>query len=211
MLGYKGQLSSADGSYAGITAPYDYVTDRYGTGWSLKSSKYVSYVPALLQSNFTGGPDNCTITSLTAVFKHYQSVGYSRIPSNVTTIYNDVRTIALKHGYKDSGGTPPTKISTIAKEVWAKYGYTSGNSSSLYVWSWSDFKRESDNNRPYLINMANGYYKNHTVTAIGYLSYGKSGRSDVNLIQVRDNWTTSTRYIDKNAFSCCGSITRIYP
>ncbi len=209
MLGYNGQNTSADNSYAGIYDPYAYVNHRYGSGWSLKSSKTVSGVPKLLQSNYTGR-DDCTIVSLTAIFSYWKNQkGYSKIPTT-TTLYNDIKTIAKKYGYADIGGTPPTKINNIINDTWKKYGY-SGTGSSLYVWSWSNFKTETDNNRPYLINMANGYYPNHTVTGVGYRIYQKSGRSDVNFILVYDNWTTSNRYIDKNAFSCCGSISRVYP
>jgi hypothetical protein len=198
---YSGQV---DG-YAVDSGVYNYVNARYGTGYSLQTSKVVSSAgSALLMSSFTNNSNHCVITALTYVFDyHRRNNGKTAIPSNIQTLFNDIKTVATANGYTPTGGTPPTKIDNIIKDVWTKYGY-SGTGSSVYVFSESTFKTEIDNNRPALLNISFGYYGNHTVTMIGYLVYSKStflGSTERFFMRVNDGWTTSVRYIDYDAIT----------
>jgi len=207
---FAGQLETAKKGYAGIINPQAYVDDRYHGHWTVKEEKRIDGVPALLQRTFNGGKNNCTLTSITAIFRYYHDHGYASIPDDVFTIQQDARDIAVRHFFKDEKGTPPTRISTIVTKLWDHYGYT-GHSSSRYLWKWSTFERELLANRPFILNMANGFYKNHSVTGIGYIIYKKPGYADVVLLEVLDNRSEDVRYIDFNEFNFWGSITRVYP
>ncbi|WP_010244117.1 C39 family peptidase [Acetivibrio cellulolyticus] len=217
---YKGQV---DG-YAVDSDVYSYVNDRYGKGWTLKTSKTVSSAgSALLMNNFRPGVGCCTITALTYVFDyHRRNSSKSKIPSDINTLFSDIENIAVNYGYdKKTGGTNPLDIDNIVKDVWKKYGYT-GSGSSLYVFTRGNFTYEIDKNRPALLNISFGYYGNHTVSMVGYRRYTKKnilgGESEILFLKVYDNWTTDTRYIDYDAitnplsgdFSTL-SLSRIYP
>lgn len=207
---YAGQLEQANSSYAGITDPIAYVNDRYQPGWRLVEEERMLGVPALLQRAFENGRNSCTLTSITAIFSFYREQGYDAIPDDVVTLQRDVRAIALRHAFTDERGTPPIRIAAIIREVWRYYGYT-GRGSSRYVWTWRTFHREFKARSPFILNMANGYYKNHSVTGIGYLRFEKNGSPDVILLEVFDNRAASVRYIDFNAFNRWGSISRVIP
>lgn len=204
-VGYAGQISGASGTNAGITDPYKYVNDRYGTGWSQSTNKVLS-VTAYLQSYFESGANNCTISSITQAFNYFRGT-HSKIPSSISTIYSDVKTIATKHGYTKSGGTPPTKINNIITDVWKKFGYSTGSANTDYVISFSTIVSEIKNNRPVIFNNANGYYSNHSFLIKGYRTYVK-GSSTKNFIRLNDNWSTGERWMDYSAWNCCGSIVK---
>lgn len=209
MVGYNGQLTEASGTNAGITNTYQYVIDRYGSNWVYTTNKILP-VSAYLQSAFNSNDrNNCVLSSVTTVLKYYQQYkGYSNIPNNIYTIYADVRTIAIAHGYTISGGTPFSKINNIVTDAFAKYGYTSVKGNSDYLLSYSTFRNEIDNNRPVLFSNVNGYYGGHNFVVIGYRTY-TSGSSAKEFLRVNDNWTTSERWYDYSAFSCCGSLTHL--
>lgn len=206
---YAGQLETAKNSYAGIVEPHTYVNDRYRGQWTMTFSKRIEGVPVLLQKSFDGGTNNCTLTSITAIF-HYYHARYERIPKDIVQIHQDARELALIHRFKEDKGTPPTRIAAIITNLWAHYGYK-GHGSSRYLWKWSTFEREILANRPFIVNMANGFYKNHSVTGIGYQVFQKRGYPDVLLLEVLDNRSLDVRYIDFNEFNFWGSITRVHP
>ncbi|TCI25894.1 hypothetical protein EVJ30_13540 [Exiguobacterium sp. SH5S13] len=207
---YAGQLEAAKKSYAGIIDPEAYMNDRYHGHWTLTSKQHIDGVPVLLQKAFNGGKNNCTLTSMTAIFRYYHDHGYPNIPDDVFQLQQDAREIALAHQFKDEKGTPPTRISAIVTKLWSRYGYD-GHGSSRYLWKWSTFEREMSAGRPFILNMANGFYKNHSVTGIGYMIFKKPGFPDVVLLEVLDNRSQNIRYIDFNEFNFWGSITRVLP
>lgn len=72
----------------------------------------------------------------------------------------------------------------------------------------NEVKKEIDAGRPVIMNIATGYYGNHTVTVRGYDIYRKQhtiGKikyyTYYYMIAVYDGWTSSVRYIDYNDFS----------
>lgn len=58
------------------------------------------------------------------------------------------------------------------------------------------------------MNIARGYYGNHTVTVCGYAVYKRTKKilgikttKTYNMIEVYDGWKTTKRYIDYSAFA----------
>lgn len=213
MCGYNGQITGESG-YGGITDPYKYCNDRYGTGWTLKSSKYLNVTPRL-QADLEATANNCTLSSITMVFDYHRTQGQAGIPSNISTLYSDVRTIAKKYGYTASAGTDPTKADDIVTDLWVKYGHKTGRGNNDYILDWSTAQAEIDQNRPFVFNIAFGYYSNHSICVTGYCIYKGSNwyNSDTEFFKVNDNWTKDNRYIDWDAWgtSTLGSFTKIFP
>jgi hypothetical protein len=213
MCGYNGQITGQSG-YGGIYDPYTYCNDRYGSGWTLKSSKYLSVTPRL-QNDLEANASNCTLSSITMAFDYHRAQGQSGIPSSISTLYADVRSIAVGYGYTPSGGTNPTYADDIVTDLWKKYGHTNGRGNNDYILSWSTAQAEIDQNRPFVFNIGFGYYSNHSICVTGYCIYKGSHwyNSDTEFFKVNDNWTTNARYIDWDAWgsSSLGSFTKIFP
>ena len=129
----------------------------YGeNNWSYDDGDYVSGISPHLQKDLETDDDgnsvaNCTLTCLATIFEYYHDEGYNGesyndIPSSITKIYADVRSIAVGYGYTPEDGTPPTKIDNIAEDCWEKWGYD-GSATNDYLITTGDFKTEIENDR----------------------------------------------------------------
>ncbi|WP_114298009.1 C39 family peptidase [Anaerobacterium chartisolvens] len=157
--------------------------------------------------------NNCSLTALATIFEYHKNYGgCSSLPSGFTAIYKDIHTIAKDKGWwTSSGGTDPTYIDDIATAMFKKYNYTNGRGNNDYVLDWNVAKSQIDQGRPFVFNMANDYYANHSVCVFAYCAYKKSGKSDVCFLKVADGWSTGSRYIDWNQFVGFGSWTKVLP
>lgn len=197
---YSGQISG----YV-ISNRITYMNDRYG-GYTYEDSGSLSGFVGLNMANYGSSDDNdCSLVSITAIANWYRSQ-YTNIPSTTSLIYADVLDIGTTRGYTPSGGTNPTVIDNIIEDAFSRWGY-SISSNNTYVWSFNTFKNQikSPNNNPVLFNIATGYYSNHTITVIGYAEYDVA-----DFLMVKDNWSTSTRYIHwQQMWNEIGSVTTI--
>lgn len=210
--GYAGTTSGAYG-YGGITDPYAFVNDAYGSGWTLSTSKTISGVTAHLLTEWSDD-SNCALGAITTVFQYWRGKGYSNIPSSVSTLYADVKAKAVELGaWSESTGTDPFLADNVVTAVWAKYNYPHGTGSNIDFWAYSSFTSQVDNNRPALINIHDGYYADHTVTLFGYKTYNKTLNTDKGFLQVYDGWVTASRYISYAdfAYSTLSNITTVVP
>ncbi|MFP3153434.1 hypothetical protein LQZ18_03210 [Lachnospiraceae bacterium ZAX-1] len=111
-----------------------------------------------------------------------------------------VKTFAQNYGYTDAIGTNPTQINNITADTLGCYGYTS-TCKGIYVWTFNgQIKAEINADRPVIMNIARGYYGNHSVTVAGYSVYKTQG-TNYPFIQIVDGWKNAYRYIDYNAFA----------
>ena len=200
MGSYDGQYSSqSDTSYGGIYDYYAYLTDRYGTGWSLLySGNVTSIYPNLMTDYDPPGTNNCVLTALTTIFEHWRYQGYTNIPSSTYTIYNDVKTIATNnYGYTSTGGVAWSHIGYLALDLWDYYNYPAGSAYDDAVVTWGKITNEVNYNRPPILSLTGGYYNNHSITVVGYKEYQRYWYDDnVEFINVYDGWDRATRYID---------------
>lgn len=162
----------------------------------------ISGKKALLQKDY-GKAQDCTLTSLTYIVQ-------SMIRNcQVEEIYDNVEASALKHGYNgDKNGTNPLVIKRIMMQVFSNYGINKRCKSGYMKgigWSYKSLKSILRNGNKYaILNLSNdgrGYYKNHSVTVIGYVEY-----ENHRFITVYDNWNNSVSYIDYNKLSAISSI-----
>ena len=172
-----------------------YVKDTYGNA-SLTSKKIIGGITPLLQSHY-GGDMDCTLTSITTILNN----------GNAVEVYKKVEQIAKKYFYNSNRGTNPLVIKCILDKMTnkkSKRGYLKN-----IGYSWSSIKTLIKANKPIILSMNNdgrNYYKNHSVTIVGYAEYN-GGK--VKMLAVYDNWSRSTRYIDYNKLSVISSINYI--
>lgn len=201
---YKGQSGSG---YGGIDDCKKYLQDRYGGTITKTSSKSLS-MANFKQSDLEADASNCTLAAITRILYFYRNK-YTKIDNDYTKIYKKVKKVAKKYGYTKKKGTAFTKINNIVDDVVHDYGYKKSKCSGIYVWTFDNqVKAEIDNNRPVIMNIARGYYANHTVTVCGYAKYtctkkvlGITTKKTYNMIEVYDGWSNSKRYIDYSAFA----------
>lgn len=204
---YTGQDKDAYG-YGGINDCIKYLEDRYGGSATLSSSKSLD-MKNFVMSTFESSANNCTLTAITRVLKYYYDKGYTKIDSSQYDIYRDVKRVAEAYGYTSTKGTGFTKINNIVEDVLEEYGYSKSTCKGIYAWNFSsEVKDEINAGRPVIMNIARGYYGNHTVTVCGYKIYkitkkGIFGNSTktYNMIEVYDGWSSGKRYIDYKAFA----------
>ncbi|MFZ3591075.1 hypothetical protein ACOI1C_17930 [Bacillus sp. DJP31] len=192
---YNGQLEG----YA-ISDRFAFMSDRWGS-YNWQNSDFLSSYTGLDMNNY-GSSNDCVVVAITTVANWYDDHGKPNIPNSTYDIYKDVLVKAKTHGYTPSGGTNPTVIDNIIEDSFRTWGY-SVNASNTYAWSYSTFTNEINANRPVLFNIGSGYYAAHTVSVFGYVEYDVA-----NFLQVKDNWTTATRYIHWGSmWNGIGSVT----
>lgn len=206
--------------YGNIDFPYVDVNQTYGSGWSYDTGDTVDGEFELLNMNDFEGPMHCSLTSVTAIFNYHRMNGnYPNIPSDVQSLFKDVKSLASEKGYYKDSGTDPWYIDNLVTDLWAKYGYSGKGNNDFFFWSYSTLadtlKGEVSGNRPGTISFYSGSYKNHTVTYYGYVDYAKEGNTNKLYLVVNDNYQTEKRYVDVTAVANGGStvfeICRVLP
>ena len=199
---FEGQLEDVKGGYGGIYNLSQYIKDRYGDGWTLSQGKFIVGVPIFTQNDMEKNANNCTLTAIARVLAYHRDTNdRCGIPDN-KSLYEDIKSIARTHGYTAEAGTWPTEIDNIVDELIRKYGYE-GAGTNLYLteYTFDNVKKEIDANRPLLLNIAVGYYSNHTITVIGYYEYVRyqgllNIKQTKRFLRVHEGWTGEVRYIE---------------
>ena len=218
------QLFNGKLRYGDIDFPYSHVNQTYGSGWSYDTGDTVDGEFELLNMSDFVGPMHCSLTSVTAIFNYHRMNGnYPNIPSDVQTLFTDVKTLASAKGYyRETGtnpGTDPWYIDNLVTDLWGKYGYSGKGNNDFFFWSYATLantlKGEVEGNRPGTISFYSGSYENHTVTFYGYVDYAKEGNTNKLYLVVNDNYGTERRYVDVTAVANGGStvfeICRVLP
>jgi hypothetical protein len=169
----------------------EYLQKYYKNQILISEGEIVGF-PALLQNNY-GGANDCTLTCITAILYYISNKNHRTVD-----IYNHVEEVANKNLYKPNTGTVSAAIRTIFNQSARRY--TEKTSCCKYTkgvgFNYNFFKKEIDNKNPVILSMRTdgfGYYKNHSVTVIGYKEY-----NGAKLLKIYDNWTLLPSYIDYN-------------
>lgn len=174
---------------------FDYIQETYGPQCCvcLKAKTVSNYTP-LLQNDF-GGKNDCSLTCITALLTQNK---------NPQTIYSQVEKVAKKYFFDGKKiGTIPFFIKAIIDNVGhvnSKQGYGKN-----VGFNWTKIKSLIDQNKPIILSVNNdgrNYYKNHSVTIVGYKEY----LGGVKILSVYDNWKKTIAYIDFNKLSVISSI-----
>lgn len=171
-----------------------YLKTTYGNAPILKRQKKLDGFPFLLQKDY-GDLNDCTLTSITAIVS-FLSLG----KNSIQEIYNYVEKIAKKNLYKGSRGTPYLTMRKIFHESLARFKLPKANIKFVkgVGYNYSTITAELHKNNPVILSVTNDgrdYYKNHSITVIGYEIY-QVGNKEVKMLLVADNWYSTIGYID---------------
>lgn len=143
---------------------------------------------ALLQKNY-GDVNDCTLTSMACIFGE--------------EYYDKIEKTAIKYGHNTRNGTNPFTV----KQIMTSLGFN-GTAYSSYGknigYNYTKIKSLIDNNILIILNITNdgrNYYKNHSVTIIGYEEYVNH-----KFLLVYDNWCENVCYIDYDKLCVVSSI-----
>lgn len=165
---------------------------------------------SLVQSDY-GKSEDCTLTSITSLIDYYTKHKYE-----VQEIYDAVEKIALKYGYNgDTYGTINITIKKILGEAYKKFGLKQTAKEKLFKnlgYTYDFIKSRLIMSMPMILSMWNdgrSYYKNHSVTVVGYRIFQleKDGKSiKCPTLMIYDNWAKTTSYLDFTQLGVISSI-----
>ncbi len=167
--------------------------------YKLISEMRIKNFKPILMSNFTA-KNHCTLASITAILGYYREMGMASIPSDMGQIFARVNDIASKNSYYFPAlGTPTFFIPKIVNKVWKSFFYNGKAVNRLFFpdeeTMVKEFVEELDAERPIILSLADGRYKNHSVTVYGYRLVEIGGKRELIGI-VNDNWSLSEKYIN---------------
>ena len=166
----------------------------------------LSNIEPLLQKDFGKEHDSdCTLTSITTILTYYCN-------KSPQIIYDIVLKHALKFCYTERTGTQPPAMriimNRVAKELglkkkaYVRYGKGIG-------YNFAGIKQHIDQGRPLMLSLFNDgrdWYKDHSVTIIGYSEYKLDGKKTVRMLKVYDNWYSEVMYINYELLHLFSSI-----
>lgn len=165
----------------------EYIEKNYPKAIFLESSEIE--IPNFLQRDFQNGEKNCTLASLTRIINYYFK------DLDKFEIYGEIFEIARRNGYFKEIGTLPFFISRIANTYFKKKNMKI-KARGIYLGNFYSYvKEEIDKFHPVLMNLATGYYKNHSLVIFGYSLYDYRGMK-IKILHVYDGWNKTPSYID---------------
>ena len=198
----KKKAKSKKKPYGGISNISKYLQEQYGQkGVLVKRGRGVVMNQQSMEQISGRKTRNCSVVAVTRVLDYYRKTrNIPGIPEDIRETYKVVEEIAESYGYTDKGGTFPLFISGISKEAFKTYG-VKVRCKGVYIWNFENqVVKEISAGRPVIMNIARGYYKDHTIVVAGY-SIWKVGDKLYPMIRVIDGWSSGDHYIDYEAFA----------
>ena len=182
----------------------NYLSQTYGGTPRLTLNKQLDDFFPLLQKDY-GEANDCTLTSITAIIYYL-----SEQKLDIQTVYNTVEKYAKKYGYKGDKGTPALTIRKIFQKSLAAYNMP--NAYGKFVkgvgYNFDTIKYEINKGNPLILSLnddGQSYYKNHSVTVVGYVEASVNSKKTPMII-IYDNWYKGISYIDYNKLSLVSSV-----
>lgn len=199
---FHGTDRGAFGS-GGIYRIDQYFEDRYARIPAVKKEMRlpVTNAPNTLISGH-GIERNCSVSSVARIVFFWKMQGVIETEDTLQEIYQKAETLALRYGYNAKRGLRAIKIDDLSQDLIKSYGYRS-ECKGIYGWDFKkDMQPELDAGRPVILNIAGGYYHNHSLVVTGYkiCDDGKPGKELV-LLNTADGWRALPRFIDLRAFN----------
>jgi hypothetical protein len=188
--------------YGGISNISQYLLEQYGRkGVMVKRGKGVVMNQQSMEQISGRKTRNCSVVAVTRVLDYYRKTKHiDGIPEDIRETYKVVEEIAESYGYSDKNGTFPLFISGITKEAFKTYG-VKAKCKGVYIWNFENqVVKEISAGRPVIMNIARGFYKDHTIVVAGY-SIWKVGDKHYPMLRVIDGWKSGYHYIDYEAFA----------
>ena len=188
--------------YGGITNVSKYLMEQYGDkGVFVKRGRSIMMNQQSMAEISGRVTRNCSVVAVTRVMDYYRKkLNLQQIPEDIHELYRLVEEVAESYGYSDKRGTMPFFISGITREAFKEYGIKA-RCRGIYVWSFEKHVvKEISAGRPVIMNIARGYYKDHTVVVVGY-SVWRVKDKEYPILRVIDGWKSGIHYIDYEAFA----------
>lgn len=188
--------------YGGISNINKYFMEQYGQrGVLVKRGRPIVMNQQSMEQISGRKTRNCSVVAVTRILDYYRKTrGIQEIPEDIHETYKIVEEIAESYGYSDKKGTIPFFIAGITKEAFSEYGIKA-KCRGVYVWTFEkQVVKEISAGRPVIMNIARGYYKDHTVVVAGY-SIWRVGDKLYPMLRVIDGWQSGYHYIDYEAFA----------
>ena len=188
--------------YGGIKNISKYLLEQYGEkGVLVKRGRSLLMNQMSMEEISGRRTRNCSVVAVTRVMDYYrQTLGLDAIPSDIHELYKQVEDIAEAYGYTDKRGTVPFFIAGITREAFKEYGIKA-RCRGIYVWSFEKHVvKEISAGRPVIMNIARGFYKDHTVVVCGY-SIWRVGDKLFPMLRVIDGWKKGIHFIDYESFA----------
>ncbi|MDO5707594.1 MAG: hypothetical protein Q4P31_03040 [Andreesenia angusta] len=195
---------------------YNYGNKNYKLTEIFSLEKYIDFHRAGEKSK-----GDCLLVAIATVMEFHKNIGRYGFPDN----YDEIYKIVLKkaNGLKAypiplRGGTTPLLANNIASRYLKEIGMKNYRSKNIYGIDWTSSKRKTNiilneirNLRPIVFNISSGYYKNHSITIIGYRIYENSFNDRIIILELADAWVKYIKYLNLNNFNTVSSITKIDP
>ena len=182
----------------------DYIYNEYKENILSQNFKTIKNIKPLLQKNY-GQDYDCSLTSITNI------ISWIKPNLIVKDIYNKVEEIAKKYFYNGNIGTMPFFIKPIYNNSLRYFKINKTTKFKCFKdvgFNFNFIKNQIDNQNPMILSVLNdgrNYYKNHSVTIIGY-NIVKTQNRKLNMILIYDNWSTEISYVDYNKLNIISSI-----
>ncbi len=188
--------------YGGIKSISQYLEAQYGQrGVLVRSGRAISMNHESMEEISGRRTRNCSVVAVTRIMDYYRKkYKIEGIPEDIKATYKVVEEIAESYGYTDKIGTMPFFISGIAREAFEKYGIKT-KCKGVYIWTFEkQVAKEIAEGRPVIMNIARGFYKDHTIVVTGY-SVWKVGDRMYPMLRVIDGWRSGYHFLDYEAFA----------
>lgn len=183
-----------------------YLKKKFNTEDVQQVSSKVLKIAPLLQNDY-GEAGDCTLTSITTCVNYYRAG-----QSSIQEIYDYVEKVARKWGYNGNVGTFPLFIQRIYNEVLKKFPCAKKRTAQGYIknvgFNFNTIRNIINKSTPIVLSVNNdgrNYYKNHSITIVGYKVF-KVNKRTVNMLVVYDNWYKNEAYVDWDALPIIASI-----
>ena len=188
--------------YGGIKNISGYLKEKYGErGVLIKQGRPIVMNQQSMEQISGRKTRNCSVVAVTRVIDYYrEKYKLEGIPEDIKETYKFVEEVSESYGYNDKIGTIPFFIAGITRDAFREYGIKA-KCKGVYVWTFEkQVVKEISEGRPVIMNIARGYYKDHTVVVAGY-SIWKVGDKLYPMLRVIDGWRSGYHYIDYEAFA----------
>lgn len=211
---YRGTAPSAFGA-CGIVSLRDYFTDRYDHLPWVKEMKRLD-ITTMSNPQLSGKRNvkNCSVACAARLVHYWREKGVIHTEDPIDEIYRRSERIAVRYGYRDTRGLRAFYIDDLCKKLFSTYGVDTV-CKGIYRWDFKkDLKPEIDAGRPVILNIASGYYHNHSLIVTGYIIYHPNRSPDLTkrtarfkpdhewvLLIIADGWSPQPRFLDLGAFN----------
>ena len=185
----------------GIADCESYLREKYGCEPVLEKEVLLPVETASnLQISGRKGAENCSVAAVARISEYWCGVQNVSFPHNLADTYQVAEILAAtKYKYTAQKGLSQLRIKPLLHEVAHRYGIYL-NVRLHFLWNYKKhIEGELDAGRPVILNIALGYYRNHSITVAGYRIYDCGGKK-IPMLAAADGWNPGLRYIDVREF-----------